>query len=121
MDKLKRERDARRSAREDIEMIAREDEKRQNADWKRVENTFHLNQAEMRSKIRIKEGRPMPIDLLMRFICYGEPTESKSRDAYEDFELEKPVKYIKNLNAEQFEDLLEDIKVGSFVSEKSNY
>jgi hypothetical protein len=25
------------------------------------------------------------------------------------------------LNAEQFEDLLEDIKVGSFVSEKSNY
>src|SRR4051794_16923557 len=110
MDKLKRERDARQSAREDIEMIAREDDKRQHTEWKRVESAFHLNQAEMRSKIRIKEGRPMPIDLLMRFITYGEPNEDNSRNDYEDFELERPVKYIKNLSAEQFEDLIEDIK-----------
>lgn len=113
MDKLKRERDARQSAREDIEFLAREEEKRQNADWKRVENAFHLNQADMRSKIRIREGRAMPIDLLMRFISYGEPSDVKSRDEYEDFELEQPTKYIKNLSAEQFEDLLEDIKVSS--------
>lgn len=111
MDKLKRERDARQAAREDIEMIAREEEKRQNADWRRVEDAFHLKQAEMRAKIRIKEGRPEPIDLLIRYIAYGEPSDSKSRDEYEEFELEQPTKYIKNLSVEEFEDLIADIKV----------
>lgn len=111
MEKLKRERDARQSAREDIEFLAREEEKRQNADWKRVENSFHLNQEEMRSKLRIKENRAKPIDLLMRYARYGEPSDSTSRDEYEEFELEQPTKYIKNLDADSFEDLLEDIKV----------
>ncbi|KAI6184201.1 Cactin [Aphelenchoides bicaudatus] len=120
MDKLKRERDARQAAREDLEMIARDEEKRQNADWKRVENAFHLNQAEMRSKIRIKENRPMPIDLLMRYIAYGEPSESKTRDQYEDFELEQSTNYIKNLDSGQLEDLLEDIKVSRLLFKGKN-
>jgi hypothetical protein len=116
MEKLKRERDARQSAREDIEFLAREEEKRQNADWRRVENSFHLNQAEMRSKIRIREGRAKPVDLLMRYIVYGEPTECKSRDDYEDFELDQPTKYIKNLGVDDFEDLIEDIKVCRMIN-----
>jgi hypothetical protein len=111
MEKLKRERDARQAAKEDIEFLARQDEKHQNADWRRVESSFHLNQAEMRSKIRIKENRAKPIDFLLRYARYGEPLEGNSRDQYEDFELEQPTKYIKNLSVADFEDLLEDIKV----------
>lgn len=113
MDKLKRERDARQAAREDIEFLAREDEKRKDADWNSIESNFHLTQAEMRSKIRIKENRAKPIDFLLRYARYGEPLEGNSRDQYEDFELEQPTKYIKNLSVQDFEDLLEDMKVSN--------
>ena len=36
--------------------------------WSKQEETFHLEQARLRSKIRIKDGRAKPIDLLARYL-----------------------------------------------------
>ncbi|KAI1719726.1 conserved mid region of cactin domain-containing protein [Ditylenchus destructor] len=106
MEELKRSRDARQSAKEDMEFIAREQEMRQHGDWRRTEDQFHLNQAKLRSKIRIKEGRAKSIDLLARYIAYGEENETN-----EEFELDDPLSYIKSCGIDDLEDLFADIKV----------
>lgn len=66
MERLKRDRDARQALKEDMEMISR-DKDRQTSDFRHTEEEFHLNQAKLRSQIRIKEGRSKPIDLLARY------------------------------------------------------
>lgn len=65
MEQLKRNREAREAAREDMEMITRDQERRQ-CDWNRTEDVFHLKQAKLRSSLRIKEGRAKSIDYLAR-------------------------------------------------------
>ncbi|KAI6239618.1 Cactin [Aphelenchoides fujianensis] len=123
MEELKRNRDARQSAREDLEMIARDEERRQYTEWRRTEEAFHLKQAKLRSKIRIKEGRPKPIDLLGRYAAFGSAEERREAggnavdnfDEYEEFELVNPTSYIKNLAADDLEDLVEDIKASLFI------
>ncbi|MCP9262880.1 Cactin [Dirofilaria immitis] len=74
--------EARDAAREDLEMIKRDEERRHNSDWYATEEGFLLSQAKLRTQIRLKEGRAKPIDFLARGL--------KIRD---------------------LEDLLEDIKV----------
>lgn len=64
MEELKRNREARQAAREDMEMMAREEERRKNSDFSEIERKFHLQQAPLRSQIRIKSNRAEPIDLL---------------------------------------------------------
>lgn len=71
MEELKRNREARQSAKEDMEMINREQERSQYSDWRRLEDQFHLNQAKLRSQIRIQEGRAKPIDLLGRSVSFA--------------------------------------------------
>lgn len=66
MEDLKRNREAREAAREDLEMIRRDEERRGNFTWEQTEEMFHLNQAKLRSKIRLREGRGKPIDYLAR-------------------------------------------------------
>lgn len=66
MEELKQNRDARQAAKEDMEMISRDHERSHNSDWRKTEDFFHLNQAKLRSKLRIQEGRAKPIDLLAR-------------------------------------------------------
>ena len=68
MEQLKKNREAREAIREDMEMITRDQERRQSSDWRRVEDKFHLQQARLRSDLRIKEGRPKSIDLLSRYL-----------------------------------------------------
>ncbi|KAG0426137.1 hypothetical protein HPB47_026741, partial [Ixodes persulcatus] len=64
---------------------------------------FHLQQAKLRSKIRIEDGRAKPIDLLARYISAEE----------EDFGVEmlEPYIYLNGLTVQDLEDLQEDIKV----------
>ena len=59
MEELKRNREARMAAREDMEMISREQDRSQYSDWRRVEDSFHLKQVSNNGpiepvKIRIK-------------------------------------------------------------------
>ncbi|KAI6180337.1 Cactin [Aphelenchoides besseyi] len=124
MEDLKRSRDARQSAKEDAEMIARDEERRKHADWRKTEDAFFLKQSLLRSKIRIKEGRPNAIDLLGRYSAFGRKGATSSGvdqfDEYEEFELVPPTVYLKNLTVDQLEDLIEDIKVWRQVETEKN-
>uniref|UniRef100_F1KZD5 Splicing factor Cactin n=1 Tax=Ascaris suum TaxID=6253 RepID=F1KZD5_ASCSU len=110
MEELKRNREAREAAKEDLEMIKRDEERRANSSWEQTEESFHLSQARLRSRIRLKEGRGKPIDFLARYIEYDDETRPREK-IEEEFELEDPLNYLKGLTVRDFEDLLEDIKV----------
>ncbi|XP_013789057.2 cactin-like [Limulus polyphemus] len=100
--RLERERE--REAREDeMTKLQREKEAAQFKEWEKQEDIFHLQQAKLRSKIRIHDGRAKPIDLLARYISAEE----------EDFtvEMHEPYVYLNGLKLGDLEDLQEDIKV----------
>lgn len=108
MEELKRARDARRAAREDMDMIQRDLDRRAHSEWTSKEAEFQLLQAKTRSKLRIEQNRAKPIDLLSRYIQFGD--DDKKEDY--DFELDDPVSFVRGLTQEDYEDLIEDIKVG---------
>ncbi|VIO88401.1 CG1676-PA, putative [Brugia malayi] len=108
MEELKRNREARDAAREDLEMIKRDEERRHNSDWYATEEGFLLSQAKLRTQIRLKEGRAKPIDFLARYISYDNEKIENIKD--EEFELVDPVTYLRGLKIRDLEDLLEDIK-----------
>lgn len=70
MEELKRNRETRQAAKEDMEMIARDKERSQYSDFRKQEDQFHLKQAQLRSKIRIKERRAKPIDMLAKLLYF---------------------------------------------------
>lgn len=113
MEELKKNREAREAAREDLEMIRRDEERRGNFTWEQTEEMFHLNQARLRSEIRLREGREKPIDYLARYIRFDDikKEDEKSGGDEEEYNLELPLVYLQGLTAKDFEDLLEDIKV----------
>uniref|UniRef100_A0A0K0CV59 Cactin_mid domain-containing protein n=1 Tax=Angiostrongylus cantonensis TaxID=6313 RepID=A0A0K0CV59_ANGCA len=111
-DELKRARDARLAAREDMEMMQRDADRKTHFEWTSKEAEFQLQQAKVRSRIRIEQNRAKPIDLLSRYIQYGdENAEENDERKGDEFELEEPIKYIKGLSQDDYEDLVEDIKV----------
>ncbi|KAM3728578.1 Splicing factor Cactin [Dirofilaria immitis] len=109
MEELKKNREARDAAREDLEMIKRDEERRHNSDWYATEEGFLLSQAKLRTQIRLKEGRAKPIDFLARYISYDSEKVESKKD--EEFELVDPITYLRGLKIRDLEDLLEDIKV----------
>ncbi|KAK6112181.1 Cactus-binding C-terminus of cactin family protein [Brugia pahangi] len=118
MEELKRNREARDAAREDLEMIKRDEERRHNSDWYATEEGFLLSQAKLRTQIRLKEGRAKPIDFLARYISYDNEKIENIKD--EEFELVDPVTYLRGLKIRDLEDLLEDIKVYRRVDPTDN-
>ncbi|EPB69528.1 hypothetical protein ANCCEY_11375 [Ancylostoma ceylanicum] len=64
----------------------------------------------VRSNIRIEQNRAKPIDLLSRYIQFGDESND-GKDEQAEFELEDPLKYLKGLTQDDYEDLVEDIKV----------
>ncbi|CAJ0607236.1 unnamed protein product [Cylicocyclus nassatus] len=111
MEELKRTRDARLAAREDMEMMQRDADRKAHAEWTSKEAEFQLQQAKVRSKIRIEQNRAKPIDLLSRYIQFGEEDQDEKDADKDEFELEDPLKYLKGLSQDDYEDLVEDIKV----------
>ncbi|KAE9554455.1 hypothetical protein FO519_002329 [Halicephalobus sp. NKZ332] len=107
MDELRRNRQARQSAKEDLELMTRERDRQMYGDYTMVEYKFHIKQARERTKIRIRENRPKPIDLLVRYSVFGVPEEEKD---YDEFELVDPLTYIKNISIDDLEDLIADMK-----------
>ncbi|KAF6041340.1 CACTIN [Bugula neritina] len=71
--------------------------------WEKQEDTFHLDQAKERSRIRIEDGRAKPIDLLAKYI--------NAEDDDMSVEMHEPYTYLEGLSVIDLEDLLEDIKV----------
>nr|XP_022328674.1 cactin-like [Crassostrea virginica] len=88
---------------EERELMQREKESEYYRVWEKQEDNFHLNQAKLRSKIRIKDGRAKPIDLLAKYIS--------AEDDDLAVEMHEPYTYLYGLTIADLEDLLEDIKV----------
>lgn len=85
------------------ERLQREKEAEYFREWEKQEDSFHLHQAKMRSKIRIHDGRAKPIDLLAKYIS--------AEDDDLAIEMHEPYTYLYGLTIPDLEDLLEDIKV----------
>lgn len=109
LEKLKKrrlEREAQRQEREDEQcQMQRTKEATQFEEWQRQEETFHLEQARLRSKIRIQDGRAKPIDLLAQYISEHNLEESI------ELQMHEPYAFLDGLNIDDLEDLLVDIKV----------
>ncbi|KAL5278052.1 CACTIN family protein [Megaselia abdita] len=104
--KRRLERELEQQQREE-EMVAmqRNKEAAQFEEWEKQEDQFHLEQALLRSKIRIEDGRAKPIDLLAQYI-----NQSNLEDSLE-MQMHEPYTYLNGLEMEDLEDLLVDINV----------
>ncbi|XP_044734936.1 cactin [Chrysoperla carnea] len=102
--KRRLEREMERQQREEeLSMLQRSKEAAQFEEWERQEDKFHLEQARLRSRIRIQDGRAKPIDLLAKYISAEEEVDA--------VEMHEPYMYLNGLQIEDLEDLIEDIKV----------
>ncbi|UXI19584.1 hypothetical protein NH340_JMT05527 [Sarcoptes scabiei] len=133
--RLERERE-REMRMEELSKMQRDKEAEQFKEWSKQEDYFHLRQAKLRSKLRIKEGRAKPIDLLARYInVFGEnlddteslkieensePKQNKKGEDEEDLlqkiqylsgYLPEPYNTLNGLRIRDMEDLIEDVKV----------
>lgn len=118
LEKLKKrrlEREAQRVEREkEMYEMQRAKEAVQFDEWQKQEETFHLEQARLRSKIRIQDGRAKPIDLLAQYI-----DDQNIEDSIE-MQMNEPSLYILGLSIDDLEDLIEDIKVYNELEKKEN-
>lgn len=102
--KRRQERELERQQREEeMSMLQRSKEAAQFEEWERQEDQFHLEQARLRSRIRIQDGRAKPIDLLAKYISAEEEVDA--------VEMHEPYTYLNGLHIKDLEDLVEDIKV----------
>ncbi|XP_039277396.1 cactin isoform X2 [Nilaparvata lugens] len=102
--KRRLERELERQQREEeMAMMQRSKEAAQFQEWERQEDQFHLEQARLRSCIRIQDGRAKPIDLLAKYISAEEEVDA--------VEMHEPYTYLNGLHIKDLEDLIEDIKV----------
>lgn len=105
--KRRQERELERMQREDeMVMMQRSREAAQFDEWERQEDQFHLEQARLRSKIRITDGRAKPIDLLAQYI-----SSQKSLEESIEMQMHEPYTYLNGLGSHDLDDLLVDIKV----------
>ncbi|KAK9871349.1 hypothetical protein WA026_011615 [Henosepilachna vigintioctopunctata] len=93
----------RQNKEEETLLLQRSKEATQFEEWERQEDNFHLEQARLRSHIRIQDGRAKPIDLLAKYISAEEEVDA--------VEMHEPYTYLNGLQIKDLEDLVEDIKV----------
>ncbi|XP_034672300.1 cactin [Drosophila subobscura] len=106
--KRRQERELERQEREDDAMQQqRAKEAVQFREWQRQEDQFHLEQARLRSEIRIRDGRAKPIDLLAQYVAAGNAPLEESLE----MQMHEPYMLLHGLPMEELEDLLVDIKV----------
>lgn len=102
--KRRQEREKERQEREEAMMrLQRDKEAEQFEAWATQEDQFHLEQARLRSRIRIADARAKPIDLLAKYI--------NSEEEVDAVEMHEPYTYLNGLSIKDLEDLVEDIKV----------
>lgn len=116
LEKVKRrrvEREHEKQMREDErETMQREKEANSFKEWADQEDKFHLDQAKLRSKIRIQDGRAKPIDLLAQYVS-GDDDDL-------EIQMHEPYTILVGLTIDDLEDLLVDIKVYMELEEGKN-
>lgn len=115
------EREKQAALREEEESrMARLAESAQMASWVAKEDDFHLEQAQRRAVIRIKENRAKPIDLLSMNLKWADPNiiaeqESKQDDdddeAGLEIDLDEPYTIFEDLKLEETQELHQDIQM----------
>lgn len=116
MEKLKKRREERENEmklREEEQLrLQRDQDRLALGDWEAKEKQFHLEQARTRAKIRFKEGRIKPIDVLALNI--GSSTDPSIAEHFEsidiNMELEEPYKLFEDLSYKELEELHGDIQ-----------
>lgn len=104
--KRRQERELERAQREDeMVQLQRSREVAQFEEWEKQEDQFHLEQARLRSKIRIRDGRAKPIDLLAQYVS------EQSLEETIEMQMHEPYTYLNGLEIADLEDLLEDIRI----------
>lgn len=111
LEKVKKSRQKRELERqqreEEANLMQRSREAVQYDEWERQEDQFHLEQAKLRSKIRIQDGRAKPIDLLAHYIS----EQGGGLEESIEMQMNEPYTYLNGLASADLEDLLADIKV----------
>ncbi|ORY26120.1 hypothetical protein LY90DRAFT_427243 [Neocallimastix californiae] len=116
MEKLKRRREERENEmrlREEEQMrLQRDQDRLALGDWEAKEKKFHLEQAKNRAKIRFKEGRIKPIDVLaLNINSASDPTIAENFESIDiNMELDEPYKLFENLSLRELEELQGDIQ-----------
>eukprot|EP00041_Stephanoeca_diplocostata_P025740 m.681666 g.681666 ORF g.681666 m.681666 type:complete len:749 (-) comp22812_c0_seq8:255-2501(-) len=83
-------------------------------DWMAKEEGFHMDQARMRSAIRIKDGRAKPIDILAHYITKAnDDTDLNSA-------INEPYAIFTGLALEDMEDLQADIRVYEEIGDETD-
>eukprot|EP00735_Rhodelphis_limneticus_P007250 TRINITY_DN19760_c0_g1::TRINITY_DN19760_c0_g1_i1::g.11349::m.11349 TRINITY_DN19760_c0_g1::TRINITY_DN19760_c0_g1_i1::g.11349 ORF type:complete len:638 (-),score=180.58,sp/F1Q8W0/CATIN_DANRE/39.78/6e-126,CactinC_cactus/PF09732.4/1.4e-54,Cactin_mid/PF10312.4/3.9e+03,Cactin_mid/PF10312.4/2.7e-53 TRINITY_DN19760_c0_g1_i1:251-2128(-) len=100
-----REREKRLWEEEQTRMARREDALA-HAEWQKQEEDFHLQQAKLRSEIRIEEGRAKPIDII-----YHNLNPDASLDKDFNLQLNEPYAVFHNLGIEDLRELESDIRM----------
>ncbi|KAF2358589.1 Cactin central domain [Trinorchestia longiramus] len=105
--KRRLERELERAEREAlVELEQRQREAAQFSQFSRQEDNFQLEQARIRSQIRVEDGRAKPIDLLAQYI--SSECELTSTGV---LHVHEPYTHLTGLTLNDLEDLMEDIKV----------
>ncbi|XP_017489132.1 PREDICTED: cactin-like [Rhagoletis zephyria] len=104
--KRRMERELEKQAREDQSILQqRAKEAAQFQEWELQEDQFHLEQARLRSIIRIQDGRAKPIDLLAQYLSGFKPEDTN------EIQMHEPYVLLNGLSLKDLEDLLVDIKI----------
>ncbi|XP_040587568.1 cactin-like [Mesocricetus auratus] len=97
---------------QELEQLQRDKEAEHFKTWEEQEDSFHLKQAKLRSKIRIRDGRAKPIDVLANYIS--------AEDDDLAVEMHEPYSFLNGLTVADMEDLLEDIRVYTELEQGKN-
>ncbi|KAK9733408.1 hypothetical protein RND81_04G066400 [Saponaria officinalis] len=87
---------------EEMMLLQRERGRAEADDFEKKEEEFHFDQSKVRSKIRLREGRMKPIDVLTTYL--------DESDEF-DVELDEPYMVFKGLTVKEMEELHDDIKL----------
>lgn len=104
--KRRLERELEKQVREEQSVLQqRVKEAAQFQEWELQEDQFHLEQARLRSVIRIQDGRAKPIDLLAQYLSSFKPEDTN------EIQMHEPYVLLNGLSIKDLEDLLIDIKI----------
>lgn len=118
--KARKRREEREAEKEEMERLKNEELRLRDAeqyeDWQQKEEDFHLNQARVRSKLRIKEKREKPVDLLAKNLLLVAQQLQKededdllSQEGGVRVEKRRPHAIVEVLSMDELEELRENI------------
>lgn len=86
---------------EELQFLARERAIAEGAELDKKEELFHLEQAKARTQQRLREGRPKPIDVIVRNLYFPDDMDADAADPYE---------VAKSLALPELRELTEDVQ-----------